>query len=545
MKIIQGQPYPLGMSKIGNIVNFAIEVADDKPCSLLLYRGEEGGLCNSFLMEKDCGCVQCLAFEDMDTALSSYKYQIGEEVFIDPYAKRMGNLQNDNYDWEGDKPLHIPYEDVVAYTLHIRGFTMDSYSEVENKGTFEGVIEKIEYLQELGINQIQCMPIYEFDNLKEKTNYWGYGPAYYFTPKNSYSAIGDGHVSLKNMVKALHRAGIEIILEMPFDVSMPKAMMAECLRYYVSEYHVDGFILNPDITPMDVVISDAFFKKTKIMKHSTWYKDCMRQFLKGDAGQIGSVIYWLGHISKNEGIFNYLTSHSGFTLHDLVSYYEKHNEENGDGNRDGVDNNNSWNWGVEGATDNEEILALRSRIVKNAYMLLLLSQGTPCLLAGDEFLNSQNGNNNVYCQDNETGWLNWENYKKDSSLYEYVKKLIELRKKYKIFHPASEFQGDDRTNCGIPDISYHGEEAWMVDMGEENRRLGVFYYSEPDKEEVLYVAYNMHWEDADFALPKLPERKHWYLLAETDEGVLEKAKELENQKAIEVKSRTIAVFAGR
>lgn len=559
MKIVKGQPFPLGITKIEDRINFAVTVPEGKSASLLLYAETGAEPAKEVELARSIGEVCCVSLEELDAAVSYYNYRIDNEVILDPFVKSIagkqiwgeekevqkhelcGKIFLDEYEWENDEPLRIAWEDVIAYSIHVRGFTQDNYSNVSKKGTFEGVVEKIPYLTELGINQLQCMPVYEFDECKEPVNYWGYGPAYHFAPKNAYSGCGDGVKSLKDMVKALHKAGIEVVLEMPFDDSTPKYLIADCLRYYVQEFHIDGFICNHMVAPMDVLESDPYLKGTKIMKHQTDFKDTMRRFLKGDGGQIYPVIHWLKHLSKKDGIFNYMTSHSGFTMNDLVSYNEKHNILNGENNKDGSYENNSWNCGTEGPTQYDDIVALRKNQIRNAFLLMMLSQGTPCILAGDEWGNTQLGNNNVYCQDNELGWLNWERFPYHHDLFEFVKSLITLRKTYKTFRPVMEVSGRDTKNCGIPDVSYHGEEAWRADLSWESRKLGVYYHGE----EEVYVAYNMHWEAGRFALPKLSGQKKWYQAASTELGICEEEQLVKEQQGQEVDARTIAVYIGK
>lgn len=557
----KGHPLPLGVSRDRDGINFSIAVPQEKDAKLLLYQKDGKEPIEIIEMENSIGDLRCVRILDMDESVLFYNYLIDGKVTIDPYVKAIcgkyewlekkdiskheicGKIHEEEFDWEEDEFPGIPYHKVIAYTLHVRGFTKDSYSDAKSKGTFEGVIEKIPYLKELGINQIQCMPVYEFDENTQPVNYWGYGPAYYFTPKNAYSALGDGVKSLKKMVKALHKEGIEVVLEMPFDANTSKQLMIDCLRYYVTEFHIDGFVCNHLLAPMEVLDSDPYLKRTKIMKHQTDFKDTMRRFLKGDDGQIMAVTYWLKHLSESESIFNYMTSHSGFTMQDLVSYNEKHNEVNGEHNRDGSECNNSWNCGTEGPTQYNEIVTLRKSQVRNAFFLMMLSQGTPCILAGDEWGNTQFGNNNVYCQDNEFGWLSWERFPYNHDLFEFVKSLIAFRKKYAVFSPEKEFSGRDMKNCGIPDVSYHEREAWRADFSGEARSIGVYYHEEIEDEDV-YVAYNMNWEEAVFALPGLPSKKKWYLAASTEAGIVEKGKCLEDQQRQVLKPRSIAVYVG-
>ena len=487
-------------------------------------------------------------------------YRIDGTVCLDPYVREIaghkmfgtgwefnrhqirGRFLQRGYDWEGDKRPQIPVQDVIAYSLHVRGFTMHSSSRVKHKGTFLGVREKLPYLKELGINQIQCMPVYEFqEDMGSYRNYWGYGTGYYFAPKAAYAAFDDAQTELKDLVKACHKAGIEVVLEMPFTEKILPQTALECLRFYLLEYHVDGFVVNPYNVPWDSLNADPILKGAKIFKKEEGFQNSMRRFLKGDEGMVREVIRQLCRRTPEDGCCNYITSHTGFTLCDLVSYDGKHNEANGERNQDGPDYNYSWNCGTEGPSRKRSVMTLRKNQMKNAFLLLLLSQGTPCILAGDEFGNTQDGNNNVYCQDNETAWLNWGRQKSYEDLFRFVKRLIALRKSNPVFHQRQALLGLDRTACGIPDVSYHGESAWQVQDAVVSRQLGVLYSWE---DTFWFVAYNMHWEAHEFALPALKKEMKWYQVAGTEE-VPDEAECLKEQKMIEVKARTIILLQGR
>lgn len=563
MKEIQGRPLPLGVTMIGNTMNFSVAVPQEKECQLLLYHAGEKKPCMSFGMKKSIGEVRYIALEDIDPSEYEYNYEMDGEIVVDPYVKALagrekwgqardvqmhevrGKLDIKEYDWEGDAPLQLPYHSIIAYSLHVRGFTKHSSSKVKAKGTFRGVIEKIPYLKELGINQIQCMPVYDFEENLQYCNYWGYGDAYCFAPKGAYAYSKDAVNELKDMVKSCHREGIEVVLEMPFSGNVPKQMMEECLRYYMMEYHVDGFILNPSSAPMEGICADPILKKTKIMVHQTGFQTVMRRFLKSDEGMIPEVMYWLRHNSLGDRTYNYITNQNGFTLYDLVSYDGKHNEANGENNQDGPEYNYSWNCGVEGVTRKKAVLELRQQQIKNAFFLLLFAQGTPCILAGDEFENTQKGNNNVYCQDNPVGWLDWSKLEKKKELHDFVKKLIEIRKAYPAFWPEEEMRGIDQVSCGVPDVSYHGESAWRVPSEVSSRQLGVYYSGAAVGGEDCFVAYNMNWQEHPFALPALSSGKKWYKIASTSEGVLEEPELLDNQRLVEVAERTIMLVIGR
>ena len=386
------------------------------------------------------------------------------------------------------------------------------------------------------------MPVYEFEEAGMRVNYWGYGPGYYFAPKSAYAKDGDGVKGLKDLVKYCHKAGIEVVLEMPFAEGISGLMVTDCLRNYVMEYHVDGFILNPYNVPMDIILKDPILSGVRILRHADEFQNVMRRFLKGDEGVVTDVMYQTRKRWDLEGIYNCITTHTGFTLKDLVSYDGKHNEANGENNQDGPDYNYSWNCGAEGLTRKKAVLELRKNQMRNAMFLLLLSQGVPCILAGDEFANSQKGNNNVYCQDNPIGWLNWRNLLKEQEMYQFVKQLIKFRKKYRLFHQEKELLGIDQSGCGMPDVSYHGEMAWRAPTEVASRQIGI-YYSSQDKEEAdCFVAYNMHWLEHEFALPALKKGRKWYRAASTKEGILKDLVVLENQRNIELDEREIVVL---
>lgn len=566
MKRVQGYADILGTTITNDRVNFAVSVPTGKMCKLLLYKSGEALPATTFeLSEKEgIGEVRFLALADFAYEEYEYNYQIGDAIVVDPYAKELagksafGVLEKKgihtvrskigagSYDWKGDRPLQIPYSEVIAYALHIRGFTMHTSSKVKHKGTFAGVAEKIPYFKELRINQIQCMPIYEFEECqKNQTNYWGYGSAYYFAPKASYASTGNAMCELKDMVRSCHAAGIEVVLDLPFEAGTHCFLVEMCLQYYVTEYHIDGFILNPYNAPMQSIYQNPLLKNTKIMKKEDGFQNVMRRFLKGDEGMVHNAIWALRHNTKEDGVCNYITNQTGFTLHDLVSYDSKHNELNGEHNEDGPDYNYSWNCGAEGPTRRKTVVALRKNQIKNAFFLLLIAQGTPCILAGDEFANSQKGNNNAYCQDNEISWLNWNNLKRECELFEYVKSLIALRMSHPVLHKSDALLGLDQTACGIPDVSYHGESAWQIPSEVSSRQLGILYCSEGMNDDDCFVAYNMHWLVHSFALPSLTKRRKWYLIVKTNEGILEAPRLLKNQKELEIDARSIVMLIGK
>lgn len=563
MKVVQGAPLPLGVSRQKEALNFAVGVKEGKQCTLLLYKCGENVPMEKIPMKEEAGTgtVRCVMLSDLPAQACEYNYEIDGKIVTDPYAKGIagrerwndqvdftphqvrGKLpQKEEYPWEDDCPLRIPEEDVIAYSLHVRGFTRHSSSKVKKKGTFRGVMEKLPYLKELGINQIQCMPVYEFEERGRKVNYWGYGEGFFFAPKASYASDHDAQKELKELVKTCHREGIEVVLDFPFTAQTRFQIVEDCLRYYVMEYHIDGFLLNPYQVPVEFLRRDPVLSGTKLLIKDESFQNTMRRFLKGDEGMIASVAEQFRRKTSVSGSCNYITNHTGFTLEDLVSYDAKHNEANGEQNQDGPDYNYSWNCGVEGKTRKKQIVKLRQGQKRNAMFLLMTAQGTPCLLAGDEFGNSQGGNNNVYCQDNETGWVDWSRLEREKSFFHYVKELIAFRKKHGILHQKEALTGTDRSGSGIPDISYHGEAAWQIQQEASSRQLGILYSGSPKKESNCFLLYNMHWIAHSFALPALPKDQAWYQVMSTEEGFYEQPLLIEGKRSIILEGRSVAAF---
>lgn len=563
MKVVQGAPLPLGVSRQKEALNFAVGVKEGKQCTLLLYKCGENVPMEKIPMKEEAGTgtVRCVMLSDLPAQVCEYNYEIDGKIVTDPYAKGIAGRerwndqvdftphqvrgkipQKEEYPWENDCPLRIPEEDVIAYSLHVRGFTRHSSSKVKKKGTFRGVMEKLPYLKELGINQIQCMPVYEFEERGRKVNYWGYGEGFFFAPKASYAADHDAQKELKELVKTCHREGIEVVLDFPFTAQTRFQIVEDCLRYYVMEYHIDGFLLNPYQVPVEFLRRDPVLSGTKLLIKDESFQNTMRRFLKGDEGMIACVAEQFRRKTSVSGSCNYITNHTGFTLEDLVSYDAKHNEANGEQNQDGPDYNYSWNCGVEGKTRKKQIVKLRQGQKRNAMFLLMTAQGTPCLLAGDEFGNSQGGNNNVYCQDNETGWVDWSRLEREKSFFHYVKELIAFRKKHGILHQKEALTGTDRSGSGIPDISYHGEAAWQIQQEASSRQLGILYSGSPKKESNCFLVYNMHWIAHSFALPALPKDQAWYQVMSTEEGFYEQPLLIEGKRSIILEGRSVAVF---
>ena len=591
-------------------------VAAAKACSLLLFvkedkNGKEARFREvrniPFPEEGKTGHVWSMtlngAFDDL-----YYAFEADGKRFSDPYGRsfagreRWGRLSHakrlllspvaePEFDWQGDRPLHIPYEDCIVYRAHVRGLTKHASSGTEHRGTFRGVVDKIPYFKELGITTLELLPPVEFQEVmmpenvegnpygtSEPTgrlNYWGYAKAGMFAPKASYADPGTNPVTeFKYMVRELHKAGLEVVPELYFSGKEVPEFVLETVRFWVREYHVDGIHLT-GYAPTVLLAKDPYLADTKLWalsweaekpaagekKHLGEYNDGflidMRRALKGDEEQMSSLIYRNRRNPAETGVLNFMAGTNGFTMMDMVSYDQKHNEANGENNRDGSDYNYSWNCGAEGHVRKKKIQELRSRQLRNAMLLLFLSQGTPVLLAGDEFGNSQNGNNNAYCQDNEISWLNWNLNKWDQARLDFVKHVIAFRKAHPVFHMKQEPRVMDYLACGHPDISYHGVNAWQPEFENFRRQIGILYcgaYAKKpngENDDFFFVIFNMHWEPHSFALPNLPKNLVWSLAFDTSDsaagGYYEEGQERQilNQKNYMVPSRSVLVFQGK
>ena len=595
----------MGAVPVKDGIVFSMERKNNEEASLLLYKKGSKEVIQEipFPATNTIGDIVCVKAEKIASARYEYNCCIDGKVTLDPYAKvligtgKFGEEHPEghevrcamiagNYDWEDDRKPQIAYEDAVMYSFHVRGFTKQRYSGVRHKGTFLGITEKAEYFKELGINQIKLMPAYEFtemesvktharyrkeEELPKRLNYWGYTKAFHFAPKRAYAATKDPVREFKDMVKTMHRLGIEVLMEFYFPEGCSPRYITECLQYWVQEYHVDGFHVRGVQGICNLMATDPLFADTKLLNiyfpveeiygkknlpKKRMVAECndgfmidVRRFLKGDEESLKAFAERMRRNPKGSGLINYIASHDGFTLCDLVSYEERHNEDNGEQNRDGRVQNYSWNCGEEGKSRKKKILELRNRQMKNAWCMLLLSAGTTMILAGDEFCNSQLGNNNPYCLDNEISWLDWKGYKSgNSEMFRFVKDLIAFRKKHKILHMGQELSMTDSLSCGFPGISYHSSSAWYGELDGQNRKIGVMYCGKyADEDELIYIAYNMHWMEHTFALPALPGGYRWNVALDTSEGILEEDKWrlLPDSRQVQVSSRTVIVLIGR
>ena len=640
----RGRVLPFGATVMDGGVNLSIYSKEATACTLLLFHeGEREPFAEiPFPQEFRIGNVYTMMIFGINVESTEYAYRFEgpydpskglsfdpSKAVLDPYAKSVagravwgkemdpdnpypyrGRFVFDDYTWEGDKPLELPQKDLVIYEMHVRSFTRHPESPARRRGTFAGIVEMIPYLKELGVNCVELMPIFEFNEFenervvdgKRLVNYWGYSTVCFFAPKAGYASsapLGMEVDELKNLVKQLHKNGIEVILDVVFNHTaegnekgpcisykgidnrtyyllgpdgtylnysgcgntmncndpIVRGAILDCLRYWVSYYHIDGFrfdlasILSRDEegTPMldppllDSIAHDAVLGHSVLIAEAwdagglyqvgsfpSWnrwaewngkYRDCLRRFIKGDGNEAPELFRRirgsedLYGIRSSRASINFVTCHDGFTLYDLVSYSEKHNEANGENNADGCSDNDSWNCGAEGETGDPLILSLRMRQMKNMLSILFTSRGVPMLLSGDEFANTQYGNNNAYCQDNEISWLNWELLQKNESLFRFVQGLIAFRKKHPILRADSyDFSHND---TGYPELSFHGLTPWNID--ESSPALTFAYmYAEgrskygTDEDTFIYTAVNAHWEDHVFLLPIIPGHMNWY-----------------------------------
>lgn len=573
-------------------IQFTVLDEGKKNSGILLYPGKNKEAVKIPWEEKyRVGNVFACVVEDVSVKDLSYNFYEDDRIITDKYAKKIlgneiwgvktslslcGSTYLPEFDWEGDTPLRSNLEDMVMYQLHVRGFTKHSSSGVKKKGTFEGIMEKIPYLKELGVNALELMPCYEFLEYEKpsmsyasmeeatahlamptkeedvKLNYWGFKKGYYFAPKASYSGSKDATISFRNMVKALHQAGMEVILQFYFDAAIKPGFMLEVLKYWVSAYHVDGFRLMGGNIPAhflatceELVNTKLFFqnlseyeiysgKEVRPYPHVCTYKEdylfTIRHFLKGDAGSLQNAFMKMREKGKLTGNVCFVTNYNTFTLQDLVTYDRKHNSINGENNTDGNPYNASWNCGVEGTTRKKQINALREKQKRNALMLVLFSAGIPVLMAGDEFGNSQEGNNNPYCQDNPISWLNWKNLEKNKDFFEEVKNMISLSKEISLIKQT----GTDKGAGEFPFLSFHGAEAWKLNM-QNNDEAGAMLFT-GDKS--YYLAFNMHWEKKELALPKLGEKNQWKQLYCTEKAYQPDVSE----RVLELPARTVLLL---
>lgn len=586
-----------------------------------------------------------------------------ENVLLDPYSRAVtgqrkwgekpeggkdfeyrARVVKSSFDWGNIKQLEQPFEDLVIYEIHVRGYTKDKSSGVSAPGTFAGLKDKIPYLKDLGINAVELMPIFEFDEMESARvvdgvqlyNYWGYNTVSFFAPNTSY-AFNEEHNhegdELKSLIKALKENGIEVILDVVFNhtaegnemgpcfsfkgidnnvyyMLTPDAhyynfsgcgnvmncnhpvvrnFIIDCLRHWAIEYRVDGFrfdlasilgrdqngapMANPPI--LESLAFDPVLGKMKLIAEAwdagglyqvgsfpSWnrwaewngrYRDDMRSFLKGDDGMAGNAItritgsrdLYSPESRGHKASVNFLTCHDGFTLYDLYSYNEKHNEKNGWNNTDGDNNGHSWNCGAEGETDDPNVNGLRRRLIKNAFAALLCSRGPAMFFAGDEFCNTQFGNNNAYCQDNIISWLDWSRLEEFKEIHDFVRHMIQFRKEHPILRKMTK-----PSSCQFPEISVHNGTPFNASTDYKKKLIGIMYAGrneEDTEDDIVFYCMNAYWEPLVMQLPVLPNGKHWHVDTNTNaeyfdgEDFTEKT-ELLGVNTIRVPARTTIIL---
>ena len=555
-----------------------------------------------------------------------------ESVLLDPYSRAVtgqrkwgekpeggkdfeyrARVVKSSFDWGNIKQLEQPFEDLVIYETHVRGYTKDKSSGVSAPGTFAGLKDKIPYLKDLGINAVELMPIFEFDEMESARvvdgvqlyNYWGYNTVSFFAPNTSY-AFNEEHNhegdELKSLIKALKENGIEVILDVVFNHTaegnemgpcfsfkgidnnvyymltpdahyynfsgcgnvmncnhpVVRSFIIDCLRHWAIEYRVDGFrfdlasilgrdqngapMANPPI--LESLAFDPVLGKMKLIAEAwdagglyqvgsfpSWnrwaewngrYRDDMRSFLKGDDGMAGNAItritgsrdLYSPESRGHKASVNFMTCHDGFTLYDLYSYNEKHNEKNGWNNTDGDNNGHSWNCGAEGETDDPNVNGLRRRLIKNAFAALLCSRGPAMFFAGDEFCNTQFGNNNAYCQDNIISWLDWSRLEEFKEIHDFVRHMIQFRKEHPILRKMTK-----PSSCQFPEISVHNGTPFNASTDYKTKLIGIMYAGrneEDTEDDIVFYCMNAYWEPLVMQLPVLPNGKHWHVDTNTN-----------------------------
>ena len=651
-----GSPHPLGATVVPAGVNFSLYSGDATEVALLLfasavspepfqsirldpYTNKTFHFWHVLVKGLNSGAHYAYRVDGPLNPEAGLRYN-PNKVLIDPYARgntddlwnrasastpednvatsmRSVVIDTGNYDWEGDTTLKRPISESVVYEMHVRGFTQSPTSGVRHPGTFSGIVEKIPYLKDLGVNAVELLPIFDFDETdvlrtvdgKPLHNFWGYNPMSFFAPQSVFCVEPETGCQLRefrDMVKALHKEGIEVILDVVFNHTdegnhlgpaftfkgidnrtyyflVPWAMqyytdysgcgntfncnhpivqklIIESLRYWVDEAHVDGFrfdegsILSrgedgtPSAHPPLVwqVELDEQLADTKLIaeawdaaglyqighfpgdRWAEWndrFRDDIRRFVKGDPGLAGAVASRLaGSADLYEGrgglpinSINFIDCHDGFTMNDLVSYNRKHNEANGENNNDGLNENRSWNCGVEGDSNDPAVECLRSQQIRNFAAILMLSRGVPMFVAGDEVRRTQRGNNNAYCQDNEVSWFDWTLPEKNAGMLRFWRGMIAFRKCHEALRHGRYFNGsvNDR---GLKDVSWHGTRLNSPGWSDPNSRVLAFtlagFNSEPD----IHIIMNMYWDALDFEVPQV-EGRRWLRVVDTGGGV--------------------------
>lgn len=491
------------------------------------------------------GNVFSVCVESLDILSVCYNYEVDGEIVNDPYSYKLtdANLWNNNnkriYSMICDFPKPSKYEalpinELIIYRLHMRGLTM-GMGNSKNNGTYSALIGYISKLKELNINTVLLMPIYDFnENHNKKIDYWGYGDTnpYYLAPKESYFGEGFSEKNAQSMIDVFHKAGINVLMEICYSksVDLGEDMIIRASRHWALNYGVDGFRYIGDNLPVSRLINDPYLSdkymffedtydlgdKTRVFYYNDSYLYSLRKLQNHSEGSVKDICEILCR-GGDVGFANYVASSNGFTLNDVYSYSDKHNEDNLEDNTDGCNYSCSYNYGVEGPTRDKSILDKRLKSIRSALCLLAVSKGVPVLEAGDEMLNSANGNNNPYCQDNKIGWVNHSKAQNARNLSEYVSKLFEFRVNHPVLYSYEPLQMSDYKRTGMPDLSYHKNEPWALEIGNGDKSMGILLngaYSKDKSDEDIMILFNFYTNEEKYSLPTIPGKK-WYLITNT------------------------------
>lgn len=617
----EGNYKEYGVQTIGNDMVFTFEAEKEDECKVLFYGKKQELVAEVPVPERYCrGAIRSICIGGIAKGKLKYNYEINGKVVTDPYANRIvgrekwndpgretedyqiyGGYADRTFDWGDDIQPEVPRHKMVMYKLNVRGFSMDAGIRGKSRGTFRAVKERIPYLKELGITTVEFMPVYEFEELvlpeavevpdylnwqtkegdmikpeparkPKKVNLWGYVPGNYFAVKASYSSIPDASREWKELIRELHANGMECVMEMYFTEKQNQNVILDALRYWVREYHVDGFHLLGEKMPVTPIAQDPWLRRTKIFylgfdamlleekcryPHLFVYSDeylyPVRGMLNHMNGDLEAFACQQRKQHRIQGFVNYIADNNGFTLLDIFSYAGKHNEANGEDNCDGSDWNLSNNYGAEGRSGKKRVCGMRERQLRNAIAILMLGQGVPLLFAGDEMGNSQNGNNNAYCQDNRIGWVNWKQAEKYAWLRDFTRGMIAFRNAHPVLASEEPKALNDFLHKGLPDLSYHGENAWIATLPKDRQAVGMMYCGDyeqlPDgtRDDYIYVGYNFHAGSNRLALPKLPERKKWYLCMDTSRGAeaFLTEEEIQQEAQIVLKGQSVMILVGK
>ncbi len=613
MKITRGSFGPYGAWVKGNQVTFTFVRSAEKETAVVFFDTKTFEEKEKVVVPEEyiLGDVCSICIDGVDTANTCYLLSEDGNLFMDPNTARVigrdkwndtdrvenefrvySGFVKDDYKWKNPDFPKLAPQDLVIYKLHMRGFSMQHGVSAGAKGNVKGFLNKLKDIKDMGFTAVEMMPIYDFEEVGTKktlgidakgisvatlvptykVNYWGYGSAAYMAPKASYFPGKDPVKKAKEMVDTIHGQGMEIYMEVSFAPETSEDIMLETLVNWVRRYHIDGFHLMGVNLPIRRIVANPYLAGTKLFydqfpqdlldqqgkrKHLFVYNDdfqfSLRKLQNHLDGSMPEFANQLKRQNESYGFVNYAANSNGFTLHDAYAYGEKHNESNGEENRDGSNYNYTHNYGVEGKTTSSAVNDIRSTHIRTAIASVMLAQGVPLLQCGDEVMNSQDGNNNPYCQDNSIGWVQYFQGKQQKQLQEFTKKLIGFRKEHRILSAEAPYQMSDFKHLGLPDLSYHGREPWIMYIGQEKRALGILFSGEyAGEEEDVMLCYNFHYDWEDFALPDISGKK-WYLWGNTKDVALqepglpqfEEPELLDDQRNLVVAGGSLSILVAR